>query len=140
MEDLSQIALRRLQGRLNEVLQEFGRMQFRPFARPKAWLPAINAYWEHDRITICVELAGVEKKSINLSVNPREVRLSGRRAVPEPKSGDQPVEEILALEIDHGPFERVITLPVEVDPRRAEAEAQSGLVWIYLPLAAPPKP
>jgi HSP20 family protein len=139
MEDLPDIALRRLHGRLNELLQEFGRMHFTPFVRRHAWIPAINAYSERDRITICVELAGVETKSIHLSVNPREVRLSGRRVLPEPKTGDQPVEEILTLEIDHGPFERVMPLPVEVNPRHAEAEYHNGLIWIYLPLAATPK-
>jgi HSP20 family protein len=139
MEDISDIALRRLHGRLNELLKEFGRLQFKPLARRDAWTPAINAYWERDRITICVELAGVEKKSIHLRVDPREVRLSGRRAVPEPKRSDQPVEEILTLEIDHGPFERVVALPVDVDPRRAEARYHNGLIWIYLPIASTPK-
>jgi HSP20 family protein len=122
MEDIPDITLRRLHGRLNELLREFGRMQFAPLARHNVWTPAINTYWERDRITICVELAGVEKTSIRLGVVAREVRLSGRRALPEPKTGDQPVEEILNLEIDHGPFERVMTLPVEVDPCRVEAE------------------
>ena len=135
MEERTDLELRRLHNKLNELLQEFGGMRFTRFARHNVWAPAINAYWERDRIAICVELAGVEKKSIRLGVSPREVRLSGRRALPEPKSADQLVEEILTLEINHGPFERVMTLPVEVDPERVEAEYHNGLIWIYLPLA-----
>jgi len=40
----------------------------------------------------------------------------------------------LAMEIDHGPFQREIILPVEVDPNRVIAEQRNGLLWIYLPL------
>lgn len=136
MADSTDRALRRLHHQLNELLQEFGGRPFAPLTRRPVWAPAINAYWERHRITICAELAGVEKKSIRLSVTPREVRLSGRRALPEPKPADPPVEEILTLEIDHGPFERIMNLPVEVDPHRVEAEYHNGLIWIHLPIAS----
>ncbi len=140
MDNSTNRTLQRLHYRLSELLEEFGGRQFAPFARRTVWAPAINAYWERHRITICAELAGVEKKSIRLTVRPREVRLSGQRALPEPKPADQPIEEILTLEIDHGPFERIMKLPVEVEPQRAEAEFHNGLLWIHLPIAASPAP
>ncbi|PYL02037.1 MAG: hypothetical protein DME32_07675 [Verrucomicrobia bacterium] len=42
--------------------------------------------------------------------------------------------QILALEIDYGPFEREVRLPADVDVKRARAEQENGLLWIYLPL------
>ena len=39
------------------------------------------------------------------------------------------------LEIDYGPFERRIPLAVEVDPARARASYDAGLLTIVLPLA-----
>jgi HSP20 family molecular chaperone IbpA len=41
---------------------------------------------------------------------------------------------MLALEIDYGPFERVVELTADVDSAGAHAEHENGLLWIYLPL------
>jgi len=38
------------------------------------------------------------------------------------------------MEIDYGPFERMLELPAEVDPERVNAEHREGLLWVYLPL------
>jgi len=38
------------------------------------------------------------------------------------------------MEIDYGPFEREIDLPVEVEIDKAYAEQRNGLLWIALPL------
>ena len=40
---------------------------------------------------------------------------------------------MIAFEIDYGPFERVIELPMPVDVDRAEAEQRNGFLWIELP-------
>jgi HSP20 family protein len=40
----------------------------------------------------------------------------------------------MEMEIDYGPFERVLELPSDVDPDRVEAKYRDGLLWIYLPL------
>jgi len=61
----------------------------------------------------------------------RRITLRGSREAPEPT--DQAVQ-MLALEIDYGPFEREFELPAEVDVEKARAEQENGLLWIYLPL------
>ena len=42
--------------------------------------------------------------------------------------------QVLAMEIDHGPFERHINLPLSVDRARVTAEQRNGLLWIHLPV------
>ena len=67
-------------------------------------------------------------------MEPRRVVLRGTRATPEPTDGEGRAIQMLALEIDFGPFERVIELPAEADDEGAHAEHENGLLWIYLPL------
>ena len=86
------------------------------------------------QIRICVDLAGVEKSSIELAVEPRRVVLRGLRETPEPADGEGRALQVLALEIDYGPFEREVELPAEIDVAAASAEHKNGLLWIKLPL------
>lgn len=134
MADVSSIHLRHLQGRLGEVVYELTRVHFAPLAAPQAWRPAINAYRCRSQITLCVDLAGVDRTGLDIQVEARRVSIRGRREAPEP-AGDQPEAlQVLAMEIDYGPFERQVELPMDVDPRAVTAEQRNGLLWICLPL------
>ncbi|HEY0368570.1 MAG TPA: Hsp20/alpha crystallin family protein [Chthoniobacterales bacterium] len=98
---------------------------------PHTWQPPINAFRCEMGVRICVDLAGVEKSSIDLTVEPRRVVMRGSRNPPEPTT--ERALQTLALEIDYGPFEREVHLPVEVDVEQAHAEQENGLLWITLP-------
>lgn len=131
---ISSIHLRRLHSRLGEVVYELSRAQFAQFSPPEAWRPAINAYWCSDRITICVDLAGVGREGLDLQVERRRLSIRGRRELPEPTGKEPKTLQVLAMEIDYGPFERQLELPADVDPQQVTAEQRNGLLWIYLPL------
>jgi HSP20 family protein len=131
MDPLRNIKLRWLHGTLGDVTYQLTRVQFARSV-PAKWQPAINAFRCEASVRICVDLAGVEKSEIELTVEPRRVVVRGTRAVPEP--GEGRAVQLLALEIDYGPFEREVHLPVEVDVEQASAEQQNGLLWIHLPL------
>ena len=79
----------------------------------------------------------MDRSQIAVTVEPRRVWLRGRRGPPEPGDAEGPALQVLAMEIDHGGFERDIVLPVEVDPNQVKAEQREGLLWICLPLATP---
>lgn len=135
MEDIRSLYWRHLEGRLSQIATELTRVQFSSSPAPAAWLPAINAYRCPDYILIVAELAGVERTGIELVVEPRRVWLRGRRRTPEPHNGEGPPRQVLAMEIDDGPFARELVLPVEVAPEGVQAEQRDGLLWIRLPLA-----
>jgi HSP20 family protein len=134
MNSFRNIKLRWLHGTVGDVTYRVTRVQFSPLA-PPTWQPAINAFRCATALRICVDLAGVERSLIDLTVEPRRIVVRGTREVPEPR-GDREARavQMLALEIDYGPFEREIRLPVEIDVEQVEAEQQNGLLWIYLPL------
>ncbi len=85
---------------------------------------------------ICVDLAGVAREAIDLRVEPYRIVIRGNREVPEPKDPEGRPVEMLAMEIDYGPFERSVELFDEVDIEKAHAEQTNGLLWIHLPFAA----
>lgn len=136
MEDIRSLYWRHLEGRLSQITAELTRVHFASSPGPTTWLPAVNAYRCPDCILVIAELAGVDRSEIQLTVEPRRVWLRGRRRAPEPHNGEDPPRQVLAMEIDAGPFARELVLPVEVDPGGVQAEQAEGLLWIRLPLAS----
>jgi len=133
MDPIRNIKLRWLHGALQDVTYELSRSQFSRFA-PHAWEPAINAYRCEACIRICVDLAGVDRSLIDLTVEPRRVVIRGTRGLPEPTHEEGSAMQLLAMEIDYGPFMREVPLPAEVEIDQAHAEQRNGLLWISLPL------
>ena len=67
-------------------------------------------------------------------MEPRRVLVRGTRELPEPTDAEGRSVQLLAMEIDYGPFEREVTMPAEVEIDKAHAEQRNGLLWISLPL------
>jgi HSP20 family protein len=118
---------------VGDVTYELGRLQLSPLG-PFRWRPAINAFQCDKGLRICVDLAGVDRSEVELTVESERVVVSGTRSAPEPAEKDGRALQMFAFEIDYGPFERVVDLPVPVDVSRAKAEQRNGLLWIELPL------
>src|SRR5438105_15560746 len=128
MDTIRHLQLRWVQGTLSGVIVRSIQLWR---TAPHTWQPAINAFRCETAVRICVDLAGIDKSLIDLRVEPRRVTVRGSREAPEPT--DQTVQ-MLALEIDYGPFEREFELPADVDVKQSHAEQENGLLWIYLPL------
>jgi HSP20 family protein len=105
-----------------------------PQFAPPPWQPAINAYRCEGCIRICVELAGVDRSDIDLTVRERHISLRGVRDVPEPADSDARTLQTISMEIDYGVFQREIRLPAAIDVEKVHAEQQNGMLWIDLPL------
>jgi HSP20 family protein len=133
MDDERSIHLRRLHGRLGELVYELTKVQFSRFSPQDGWRPAVNAYRCEECMVICADLAGVDRTKIDLQVEPRRLLLRGYRQPPEPQSAERKPVQVLVMEIDYGPFEREVLLPADVTPERVTAEQRNGLLWIYLP-------
>lgn len=132
MRHIRTVHLKILQGRLNDIAGEL--TQFRPESvrPPHPWRPNVNVYRCADRFLICVELAGVDRREIDLRVDARRVSLGGRRAC-KPAEAHGPVRQVLALEINEGRWERHIPLTHDIAPDAVRAEQRNGLLWIDLP-------
>jgi|SRR5581483_1777756 len=95
--------------------------------------PHVDCYTSDEprTITVVVELPGVQPSDVHVAVAERELMVSGvrhRPAVPDRRSFHQ-------MEIEFGPFQRRIILSEEVDPERAKASYEQGMLTIVLPVA-----
>lgn len=133
MEKIHGTYLRQTHGCLGDITYEL-RIQHLSVAREESWTPAINAYRCRDQIVVCVELAGVDGREIEVHAEPRRLLIRGSRKPLETRTEEGPPLQIFALEIDQGVFQREICLPLEIDPDQVRPEQRNGLLWIYLPL------
>ena len=73
---------------------------------------------------------------VQLEVRGRELVLSGHRET-ESQSDDRVYQQ---LEIERGPFRRVVALGAEVDADAANATYEDGILTVELPLLRPARP
>ena len=129
MNTIRGIKLRWLHQSLGDVTYELTRLHFIRSGQFR-WRPAINAFQCDTGLRICVDLAGVDRSQVDLTLEPTRVTLRGTREAPEPSERSV---QMIAFEIDYGPFERVLDLPQPVDVEKASAEQKNGFLWIELP-------
>jgi HSP20 family protein len=95
--------------------------------------PAVDVFYTEDppRAVVQAELAGIDPDELTLEIEGRELIIAGHR---RPDDAEGRVYQ--QLEIDFGPFRRVIPLGAEVVPTQARATYTDGILRIELPLAA----
>jgi HSP20 family protein len=96
--------------------------------------PAVDVFYEGDppRAVIHAELAGIDPDELTLEIEGRELVLAGHR---RPAESEGRVYQ--QLEIDFGPFRRVIGLGSDVVGDEARATYRDGILRIELPLVRP---
>jgi HSP20 family protein len=100
-------------------------------SRRGGFSPAVDVYYTADppRAVVRADLAGIDPNEIELQIRGRELILSGHR---KPDAGEERVYQ--QLEVEHGPFRRVVALGVDVDPEAANASYEDGMLTVELPL------
>ena len=133
MARIRSLKLRWIHGHLAELAWEH---THRLISHPRAavWQPAVNAFRCDEAYCVCVDLAGVGREEIELTLEPGILRIAGVRSAPEPHPEHGKAVRVLALEIDSGAFERKLQLPPDVAPDDIRAEQENGLLWIRLPI------
>lgn len=96
------------------------------------WIPNADVIEHADGLMIRLEVAGVDHSSIHVIVTRMALVISGRRANPN-AGGTAAGIRFRQMEIEYGPFERVLPLPFPVDQQRARARHKDGLLEIELP-------
>ncbi|MEO5804270.1 MAG: Hsp20/alpha crystallin family protein [Verrucomicrobiota bacterium] len=101
------------------------------------WIPNTDVYVMDGGLVIKVELAGMRREDLELSIEKNRLRISGQR----PDGCRSPKCKFLVMEINYGAFETVIELPTGYDLTQAKAAYQNGFLRIDVPVAAdsPPK-
>ena len=90
---------------------------------------------EPHELTVVVELPGVDPESIAVVVGERMLVVAGER--PRPAARGRVYQQ---MEIEYGGFQRQVRLPEDVDPTKARAEYERGVLRIALPVSVTPTP
>ena len=100
------------------------------------WVPALDLYEDKDNYVVKMELPGMNKEGIDISLHDGVLSVSGERK-DEQKHEDS---ETYRSERFFGRFQRSITLPATVDGSKVNASYQDGILTITLPKAEEAKP
>jgi HSP20 family protein len=99
------------------------------------WSPALDLYESGDHFVAVVELPGMRKEDIDISLRDGALTISGER-----KRESNNGETAQRTERYVGTFRRSITLPTRVDAGKVSATYQDGILKVTLPKAEEAKP
>jgi HSP20 family protein len=99
------------------------------------WSPALDLYQNNDNVVAVVELPGMRREDIEISLHDGTLTIGGerRRETSNGEKADRTERYI-------GKFRRSITLPVRVDANKVSAIYQDGILTVTLPKAEEAKP
>lgn len=99
------------------------------------WTPALDVYQNADHVVAVVELPGMRKEEIEISLHDGILTIAGER---ESSSGE--TDQAERTERFVGKFRRTITLPTQVDAGKVSASYKDGVLTVTLPKAEEAKP
>ena len=102
--------------------------------RGRGFAPSVDVYYVDDppRAVVKAELAGVDIGDVALEIRGRQLLIAGERR-PAQAAG----RLYQQIEIEHGPFRRLVELGVEVVAEQARASYDDGILEVEIPLAQP---
>jgi HSP20 family protein len=98
------------------------------------WAPNIDIYCTETGLVIKVELAGMQRENLELTVEGNRLHISGQR----PDGCRPPKCKFLVMEINYGAFGRVIEVPEGCDLSEGKACYQNGFLRIDVPYSSAP--
>jgi HSP20 family protein len=99
------------------------------------WTPALDLYQNNDNVVAIVELPGMRKEDIEISLHDGMLTIGGER---KEQTGED--DSATRTERFTGKFRRSITLPTRVDANKVNAIYKDGLLTVTLPKAEEAKP
>ncbi|MCX6922254.1 MAG: Hsp20/alpha crystallin family protein [Verrucomicrobia bacterium] len=130
-------------GRLTDLRDEIDRLFESPLAELtrtsrllSGWTPALDLHEDKDNLFVKVELAGMKREDIEVSLHEGSLSISGERKS-EQKHQDT---EVYRAERFFGRFQRTVTLPTPVAADKVKAQYKDGVLTITLPKTEEAKP
>ena len=99
------------------------------------WTPALDLYQNNDNVIAVVELPGMRKEDIEISLHDGMLTIAGER-----KTETQGGEKAERSERYIGKFRRSITLPTRVNVDKVSATYKDGILTVTLSKAEEAKP
>jgi HSP20 family protein len=128
--------LKGIQREMLKLLGEVSTLTSSPLAIEDAiddfWHPKCDVFQTDTQWVIVVELAGVNKDEINISITPEYLRVSGVRNFPSPDCQTS----YYSMEIETGRFDRRIFFPdLSIDKENPKVQYLNGILRIAFNLS-----
>src|SRR5215212_11179798 len=109
----------------------FGRT---PLGPRRGFSPRVDVYYSGNpaRAVVKADISGMEIDEIGLEIRGRQLLIAGER---RPQEAEGRLYQ--QIEIEHGPFRRVVELGAEVAADEAHASYEDGMLEVQIPLARP---
>jgi HSP20 family protein len=127
--------MRRLEQELDDLLGGGSSWSSSIRSLPPGTFPAINVGSTDEQVTVYVFAPGVDPKSLDVQMQQNLLSISGRREEAPEKGATYYRQERF-----RGEFNRVLTLPEDVDADQVEAKYREGIVEITVKRRQAAKP
>jgi len=107
----------------------FDEMRPAMFSAEKVWKPPVDIYETPDEIVVLVEVAGMSKKSISVTIENNVLKIGGIRSDYAPSAN----KKMHQMEIDYGKFERLIRISIPIEADKTSAQYKEGFLRITIP-------
>ena len=107
----------------------------RPVQKVEIFTPAVNEKVDEKGYHLEVDLPGVNKKDIEISVNEGVLTISGERKLERKEEK----ENYTRIESFFGRFERSFKLPSDADSENIEAKFENGVLKLSIPRRKKPE-
>ena len=98
-----------------------------------SWAPNTDVYSTPRSLVVNMELTGMKREDLRVAVEDDRLKISGHRS----DATRDPRCKFLRMEINYGPFERVIEIPASYDVSQVRASYDNGFLRLEVPLAVP---
>jgi len=130
-------------GRLTDLRDEIDRLFELPLTEAartsrlfSGWTPALDLYEEKDNLVVKVELPGMKREDIEVSLHEGSLSISGERKSEETHQD----ADVHRTERFFGRFQRTVALPTPVAADKVKAQYKDGILTITLPKTEEAKP
>jgi HSP20 family protein len=100
------------------------------------WCPVMDVSETDDKVTARLELPGLKKEDIKVSVHNDILSVSGEKK----QEKTEEAENVCRIERSYGFFKRSVTLPTEVDASKVKATVKDGVLEVAMPKQESKKP
>jgi len=126
-----------LQDRMNRLFRESYNDAGRDESlTTSSFAPAVDVYEDEHKVTLKIEVPGIEEKDIDVRVENNTLTVHGERKIEK----EEKEENYRRVERQYGSFIRNFTLPQTVDTENVSATYDKGVLKITLPKKAEAKP
>jgi HSP20 family protein len=125
-----------LQDRMNRLFRESYNDGRDESLTTSTFAPAVDVYEDEHKVTLKIEVPGIDEKDIDVHVENNTLTVQGERKIEK----EEKEENYRRVERQYGAFTRTFTVPQTVDTENVSANYDKGVLKISLPKKAEAKP